>query len=130
MLPPFDQNGNLPPGVHRCTAEELIERYGKGSPEREIESRELLRFIDWARQNGVRRLLINGSFITSKPEPNDVDLVILPNPNGPVPGDEELLWPFLHILIASDDADWRAWATVDFATDRNQNPKGVVEVIL
>jgi hypothetical protein len=50
--------------------------------------------------------------------------------DGPRLDDEELLWPFLQIIVAADDADLAAWATVQFATDRHKRPKGVVEVIL
>jgi hypothetical protein len=28
MLPEFDQYGNLPIGIHRCSTEELVERFG------------------------------------------------------------------------------------------------------
>jgi hypothetical protein len=134
MLPPFDDNGNLPPGIHRATTAEVVQRFGTGSPEREVESRELLAFTEWARRAGVRRLIVNGSYVTSKVSPNDVDLVILPGPDyprdQPATGSEEILWPFLQILVAADDADLEQWVYRDFATDRNLHPKGVVEVIL
>ncbi len=41
MLPPFDDLGNLPPGIHPCDTDELVARFGSGSPEREIETQEL-----------------------------------------------------------------------------------------
>jgi hypothetical protein len=28
MIPSFDQNGNLPEGIHDCTIEEAAERFG------------------------------------------------------------------------------------------------------
>jgi hypothetical protein len=130
MLPPFDDNGHLPPGIHHCTMEEVAERFGHGSPEREVEIKELLLFFEWARRSGARRLIVNGSFVTDKVEPNDVDLVLLPDPDQPSAGQEEVLWPFLQILVAADEADLEAWARQDFATDRQGRPKGVVEVIL
>jgi hypothetical protein len=40
------------------------------------------------------------------------------------------VWPFLQIIVAADDADFEAWATGLFATDREDRPKGVLEVIL
>jgi hypothetical protein len=42
MLPPFDESGNLPRGVHRASIEEIVDRFGHGSPEREVEIRELM----------------------------------------------------------------------------------------
>jgi len=41
-----------------------------------------------------------------------------------------MLWPFLQVLVAADDADLEIWAIADFGTDREGRPKGVVEVIL
>jgi hypothetical protein len=134
MLPAFDDFGNLPPGVHRCPIDELVSRFGSGSEERETEINELLHFIDAARKAGVRRLMVNGSFDTGKLSPNDVDVVILPGPDYPRQSRElesnELVWPFLQIIVAADDADFESWAVKQFSTDRRRRAKGVVEVIL
>jgi hypothetical protein len=77
---------------------------------------------------------VNGSFVTGKLAPNDVDVVILPGPDYPRHSQEldadELVWPFLQIIVAADDADFEAWATRQFATDKRKRPKGVVEVML
>lgn len=135
MLPDFDEFGNLPPGIHPATIEEIILRFGIGSPERDVEGQELLEFVKWARLAGVRRLIIDGSFVTAKEASNDVDLVILPGPDYPgdqarADGDDDVSWPFLHVLVAADDEDLRRWVTEDFGTDRLLRSKGVVEVIL
>ena len=134
MLPPFDDVGNLPPGIHSCSADELAARFRSGSEERETEISELLQFINAAKTAGVRRLMVNGSLVTGKLAPNDVDVVILPGPDYPKQGlkleSDELVWPFLQIIVAADDADFEAWAMRQFATDRKKRPKGVVEVIL
>jgi hypothetical protein len=134
MIPDFDDEGNLPPGIHRATIEEVEQRFGHGSPEREVEIRELADFVAWARRAGVRRLMVNGSFTTAKESPNDVDVVILPSEatlSDPQFGtSSEAAWPFLQILVAVDDADFEQWAHRDFATDREGRNKGVVEVIL
>lgn len=130
MLPDFDEFGNLPPGIYRCTPEEVLQRFGQGSPEREVETKELVRFIQWAIEKGVRRLMVNGSYITNKKAPNDVDIVILPGENFSLPDNQEVLWPFLHVLVAADEADLRRWVDEDFGTDRAHRRKGIVEVIL
>ena len=134
MRPPFDDVGNLPQGIHLCSEAELIARFGIGSDEREAEGSELALFVEAARKTGVHRLLVNGSFVTGKLSPNDVHVVILPGPNYPREGlrldAEELIWPFLQIIVAADDADFEAWAIHQFATDRKKRPKGVVEVVL
>jgi hypothetical protein len=134
MLPAFDTYGNLPVGIHPCTVEELITRFGSGSEERSTQMEELLQFIEAAKGAGVRRLMVNGSFVTSKLAPNDVDGVILPGAGypgeGPKLDSDELLWPFLQVIVAADDEDFESWATRQFSTDRKRRPKGVVEVIL
>ena len=134
LLPRFDDVGNLPPGIHPCSVAELVARFGIGSEEREAEISELMHFIEAAKTAGVRRLLVNGSIVTGKLAPNDVDVVFLPGPDYPREGprldDEDLVWPFLQIIVAADDADFEAWATRQFATDRKRRPKGAVEVML
>jgi hypothetical protein len=134
MLPLFDDFGNLPPGIHLCSVAELEMRFGSGSEERQTEISELVHFIEAAKTAGVRRLLVNGSFVTGKLAPNDVDVVILPGPSFSQHGQsldaDEFGWPFLQIVVAADDLDFEAWATRQFATDRRSHPKGVVEVLL
>ena len=134
MLPLFDDFGNLPRGIHRCSMAELVARFGSGSDERAAEISELLRFVEAARTAGVHRLLVNGSFVTDRLSPNDVDVVFVPGidyprQSQPLDGDDSV-WPYLHIIVAADDADFEAWATQQFATDRKKRPKGVVEVLL
>jgi hypothetical protein len=104
VLPDLDHNGNLPPGIHRATAEEVAARFGTGSPEREVETTELIEFVNWAREAGLGRLLVDGSYVTSKQMPNDVDVVILPGASRPEQALEALesaqRWPFIHIQVA------------------------------
>jgi hypothetical protein len=71
---------------HLCSVAELIDRFGTGSEEREAEINEPVQFIEAARNAGVRRPLVNGSFVTGKLAPNDVDVVFLPGPDYPRAG--------------------------------------------
>lgn len=133
MLPPFDDDGLLPPGIHRCSVEELVARFGAGSEERVVETLELLSFIEAARSASVLRLIVDGSFVTGKLAPNDVDVVVLPNPGGAAELDRlwnsELIWPFLSIIVAADEEDLENWALDQFGTDRRGRAKGVVEIV-
>jgi hypothetical protein len=134
LLPPLDKFGYLPPGIHPCDIEELMARFGVGSPEREVESQELLDFLAWARRADIQRVIVNGSYVSAKTAPNDVDVVVLPGaeyPRGELAcSEQEARWPFLQILIAVDDSDLEEWSLHDFGTDRNRRSKGVVEVLL
>jgi hypothetical protein len=134
MLPEFDEDGNLPPGVYKCSLQEVEARFGQGSPERHVETAELADFVSWARQAGVTRLLVDGSYVTSKVSPNDVDVVILPGAGypqlaGPVSAVVNR-WPFVHVMVAADEADLEQWARVDFGIDRQERHRGIVEIDL
>jgi hypothetical protein len=79
-------------------------------------------------------MIVNGSFVTEMPAPNDVDIVVLfgdEYPRGEQPIHEvEVRWPFLQVMVAVDDDDLETWAREDFGTDRIRRPKGVTEVML
>src|SRR5437870_5230410 len=77
-LPDFIDSGDLPPGVHRATFAEMHKRFGNGSKQRRAVARRLDRIYQLVlstRQLG--RFVIFGSFVTSKADPNDVDIVLL-----------------------------------------------------
>jgi len=77
-LPPFTENGDLPVGVYRVSLQEILERFGAGSPHRRIIGFRLERIYRVASTTGhLARFVVFGSFITSKPEPNDVDAFML-----------------------------------------------------
>lgn len=77
MLPPFTPEGVLPPGCHRATWSDLIDRFG-GSPRRDRLLDGLLRVGQNLRDAGARVIWLGGSFVTSKSEPDDFDGVWLP----------------------------------------------------
>ena len=79
-IPAFDEYGTLPAGVHDCTATELRERFGsfQSSDRRPLLYARLERFVsELHRLRPGLILLINGSFVTSKPSPNDIDLILV-----------------------------------------------------
>ena len=77
-LPPFNQEGQLPPGVHRATLSEALQRFGQGSLQRRAVADRLSRVYQLVGSTGqLARFIIFGSFVTAKPEPNDVDIVVL-----------------------------------------------------
>jgi hypothetical protein len=72
MIPPFDAIGNLPPGVHWATWQELADRFGK-TPHRRRFLAGLKAALDSEREAGCRTVYIDGSFVTAKQVPNDFD---------------------------------------------------------
>jgi len=81
-IPIFESSGLLPPGVHDCTLDEIKVRFGSfhGSDRRPQLFVKLLAFLSEVRASQiVRRLVVNGSFVTAKPAPNDIDLIVVVN---------------------------------------------------
>lgn len=39
--PDFNENGDLPPGIHQATLAEVIEHFGQSTPQRQIMARRL-----------------------------------------------------------------------------------------
>jgi hypothetical protein len=77
-LPDFTSTGDLPPGVHPASLEEVVARFGSGTARRQIVTETLRRIYALVRATGeLQRFIIFGSYITAKPEPNDVDIVLL-----------------------------------------------------
>ncbi len=141
-IPAFRPDGYLPEGVHTCSEAEATFRFGASSRRRRRLVVRLRRWIELACQIGATRLLVDGSFVTAKADPDDVDSVIL------LPADfiqqvDREFQPALEleamlltrqpeeIFAAEDEADWEEW--VDFFS-RTREPdgrrKGLVEIRL
>lgn len=131
MIPPYNDDGYLPPGIHPATLEEIAERFGQESELRQVQMQSLRWLVDLARQVGVQRIVVNGSFVTDKLEPNDVDCVLLIGPEFPrdAAAEAELLGglPFINMELVDGEA-FQQFTERTFATDRNLVPKGMVEV--
>ena len=56
MIPPFDENGYLPPGIHPATLAEIEARFGQEPELRRAQMESLRWLIDLARQSGIERL--------------------------------------------------------------------------
>jgi hypothetical protein len=133
MIPPFNDSGCLPPGVHPATLAEIEERFGRQSELRRVQMESVRWMVELAVRAGVRRIVLNGSFVTDIMEPNDVDCVLLIGSGYPkdLTAADELLagLPFLEINIVWQRGFNRLVAEF-FATDRFYVPKGMVELIL
>lgn len=79
-IPDFLANGFLPDGVHECTIDEIVDRFGRfvESDRRPSLSRELQEYLGDLRSSGVGKyLIVDGSYATSKAQPGDVDLLLV-----------------------------------------------------
>jgi len=131
MIPPCNDDGYLPPGIHPATLEEIAARFGQESDLRQVQMQSLRWLVDLARRAGVQRIVVNGSFVTDKLEPNDVDCVLLIGPGFPreAAAEAELLagLPFINLELVDREA-FQQFTERTFATDRNLVPKGMLEV--
>ena len=76
--PNFNESGDLPTGIYQATLAEVIEHFGRGTPQRRIMGRRLEYIYTLVAKAGhLARFIIFGSFITAKPDPGDVDIFLL-----------------------------------------------------
>ena len=142
MIPPFRADGYLPEGIHRCTEAEATFRFGTASRRRQRLIVRLRRWIELGRAIGAIRLLVDGSFVTAKAEPDDIDAVMLV-PAGfaqqveqGVEAALELEEMFLtrqpeELFPAEDEAVWQGWCEFFSRTrEPDRRRKGLVEIVL
>jgi hypothetical protein len=78
--PQFNNDGDLPVGTYRATLDEVIEHFGTDTHQRQIMALRLSRIYQLVTSTKhLARFIIFGSFVTSRPEPNDVDIFLLMN---------------------------------------------------
>lgn len=139
-IPPFRSDGYLPNGLFLASEAEVTFRFGSANRTRRRIVLRVRRWTELAKAIGARRLLIDGSFVTAKPEPNDVDAVILLPPNfsaqlevnsAPAVELEQMLLTRRpeEIFAAEDEADWNDWVEFFSRTrEADGRRKGLVEI--
>ena len=121
---------------------EITFRFGTANRKRRRLIHRVRQWVQLAREVRARRLLIDGSFITAKSEPNDVDAVILL----PIDFDDQIeanldtaieLEQMLltrrpeEMFAAEDQTDWDEWVLFFSRTrEADGRRKGLVEVEL
>lgn len=141
MIPSFRPDGYLPEGVHLASAAEITFRFGSSGHRRRRLVLRVRRWLELARAVGTTRLLVDGSFVTEKEQPNDVDAVLLLPPSfqrqvrdgvdAALELEEMLLTRRPEELFAAEDlGDWDEWAEFFSRTrEADGRRKGLVEVI-
>lgn len=141
-IPAFREDGYLPEGLYGASEEEVIVRFGPFTPRREYLMGRLRHWLELARAVRTRRFFINGSFVTDKAEPGDVDAVVwLPdnfqeqvNVGGPEAIELQTMLRTREpkeLFPAHSQEMWEGW--VEFFSQTREadgRRKGVVEVRL
>jgi hypothetical protein len=142
MIPEFRDDGYLPVGVHVATEAEVTFRFGTATPRRRRLALRFRRWIELSRSVRAKRLFVDGSFVTAKPDPNDVDAVVWLGADfvdrvsrGDVDAIElEMMLVTRQpeeIFAAEDRGDWDNWVEFFSRTrEADGRTKGVVEVEL
>ena len=142
MIPDFRDDGYLPEGLHVASEADVTFRFGTATRQRQRLALRLRQWLELARSINAKRFFVDGSFVTLKPDPDDVDAVIwLPEDFAirlergdmeAVELDSMLLTRRPEELFAAEDGrDWDDW--VDFfgrTREEDDRRKGVVEINL
>ena len=79
-IPEFTENEILPNSIYNCSFEELEGVFGRfqSTDCRIILTRKLKAYIQDLRQSGIgTELIIDGSYVTGKDNPGDIDLILV-----------------------------------------------------
>ena len=142
--PEFDRNGDLPVGVHKATLLEVIQHFGSGTLQRQTVARRLERIYNLAHGTSqLARFIVFGSFVTDKPEPNDVDIFMLMEDtfdSAQLSGEEVII--FDNTAAQNSEGASVFWirrlaaiggeqaALEDWQIKRDRSRRGIVEVII
>jgi len=137
-VPALTPGGLLPPGVHNATEDEVVAAFCSSTSSRRELERPFRELVAVARASRALALYINGSFVSDKPHPGDIDAVVVLPKNFDTNGDEANRIRALHQAHAFDiervrDGDHESLdylLHVFFGHDRNNRPRGLVEVTL
>ena len=136
MIPAFNDQGNLPVGIHTTTFDEFKQQFGF-NVWRQTLLLNLRDLIDSASRIGGLRIVIGGSFVTNKAEPGDIDAILVVSndfdahtPDAHILAQAKTLFN-VHLFIERERNQERInlWLKF-FGHDRNAIPKGLVEIDL
>lgn len=140
-IPKLGKDGTLPRGVHRATLSDVWAAFGGKTAWRVVLMMALETAVKRAWNAGVTRILVDGSFVTAKKEPRDVDLVFRVDDEFARRlrrRDRDARWiaarakearpKTLDAFLAVDDAEWGSWERL-FEQDVWTGWKSLVEVV-
>ena len=139
----------LPPGLHDINEAELDNHFLSvfvGSTTRRLLIDNFRMYLSQIRQIAVNfEIWIDGSFVTEKPNPNDIDIVVFASSNelNVLSSQDQLRLRSLldrnnvrqalglDVLFAvAEDTNvrsyWRGW----YGFDRNERPKGIARIVI
>jgi hypothetical protein len=83
-IPELNESGLLPEGIHEASLEKVRERFGRfqrTDPRPDLFAKFYL-FMSEVRAAGlIEAVIVDGSFVTAKDEPSDIDLILILRPD-------------------------------------------------
>jgi hypothetical protein len=134
VLPELTADGELPPGVHVADWQEFQSRFCGSSPRRAWLSGRFRTLLELAAIGGeLRRVFVWGSFVTSKPVTEDIDILLI------MDEDFEVARMPASALLFESDVFWARVSIGDemlslwldtYQISRSFRKRGIVEVKL
>ncbi|MBU4228133.1 hypothetical protein KJ813_08110 [bacterium] len=139
MLPEFNKYGNLPAGIYKSSISCIENKFGTSSEERISlfnDFRKFLKMLSPFKKN-IKRLILDGSFVTSKESPGDIDCIMIINNNFRfIPeiveelGNSKELYNIHLFMFEEKNIESCRGMLNFFSKDKDLKPKGIIEVIL
>lgn len=139
MIPDFNKHGNLPAGIYRASIDDIEKRFGLNSKKRISLFSTFNNFLELIMpfKTNIKQIILDGSFVTTKENPGDIDCIILIKDNTrftPEIVDKLVNAKKLyniHLFIREERNIKEYKKLLDlFSKDRDLKLKGVIEVVL
>ena len=144
VLPELTADGELPPGVHVADWQEFQSLFCGSSPRRAWLSGRFRTLLELAAIGGeLRRVFVWGSFVTSKPAPRDIDILLIMDEDfeaARMPASAQAVFDSVRAkLLFESDVFWARVSIGDemldlwldtYQVSRSFRKRGIVEVKL
>ena len=139
MIPDFNKHGNLPAGIYKESIDDIEKWFGLNSKKRISLFSTFNNFLELIMpfKTNIKQIILDGSFVTTKENPGDIDCIILIKNNTrftPEIVDKLVNAKKLYNihLFIHEERNIKKYNDLlaFFSRNRNLKPKGVIEVIL
>ena len=132
-LPALRADGTLPPGVYQASLDEVFAAFPATTPERVALNNALADCVATVQRLSLAdQMVLDGSYLTGKSDPGDVDMAVLTPGIYQLAGEqrfgaEGINVQLLDIQFAHDLLSFQGWIAF-FSLARDGTPKGVVTI--
>ncbi len=131
----FKSRGTLRPGIHNCSIQDVLDQFSKPGYGSRLHRSNSLNLFHREIEPFILGLYINGSYITMKPAPNDVDVAIVLPSKPPIYiaaikqlETIKLRYKDIHVFWYLEGSTGLRNMISYWRTDRDGYPKGIIFV--